>query len=570
MSRPEEYKEFRKNRKAGSGGASVSHGGRSVGQSHSASQSSVVPSRIHKNDTPAEYLAPKHSQVNAVALLDSLKKHPAPPVVTGIVTNGGSKSVALMETLKKTSTSGHSVTGIVSNGGSKSVALMETLKKTSASGPAVTGIVSNGGSKSVALLETLKKPHTGAPHVTGIVSNGGSKSVALMETLKKGSHDSSAAHACAAPGIVSNGGSKSVALLKVLKDRSAENTSTNLIALLKQQLEVTDEDGMSSLDAQTAAVTLSNGTGRAALMQAAGFDSDADLTASLLPAADRSLLEHNPLMGVISYHAVETTTATHSEAKSATPSSAEPTKRIAINKEATQRVVKHQLNSNAPIVSDTQLRSKTAPAVANEANARSITQILQGAKKGTAPADLGAPSPLTVVHSSTEVPVKEAVKPKQSIAAILANAKKVLASKQSAATSEGSSAEPKLPVAENKPAAQVAEAEVHSISHILSKAKKHSELEQTPAPASATRSISSILSNAKRVPTSSETAEAAPQSSNIASILSLAKRVPAAVNVDEVGVAETVSAPVVEVKKKINSLVPTKVMLTKSAAPKYN
>jgi hypothetical protein len=503
--------------------------------------------------------------VKADALLGSLKK-PASVVsgVTGIVTNGGSKSVALMETLKKTNASGQNLSGIVTNGGSKSVALMETLKKTSVSGPTVTGIVTNGGSKSVALMESLKKANTGAHD--GIVSNGGSKSVALMETLKKAPHDSSAA---IAPGIVSNGGSKSVALLKVLKDRSAENTSTNLIALLKQQLEVTDEDGMISLDAQTAAVTLSNGTGRTTLMQAAGFDLDADLTTSLLPAADRSLLEHNPLMGVISYHAAETTAVTHPEAKAAV-TLAEPTKRIAINKEATQRVVKHQLNSNAPVGQDTSLRSKTAPVATVKSHEvvkedkKSITQILQGAKKGAVPIDHAVPPPLIAVHAATDAsPAKEGIganKPKQSVAAILANAKKVLASKQNASSSADPSVEAKSAVVESKPVA-----EAHNISHILSNAKKHSELEHSST-SSQPRSISNILSNAKRV---SVSVDAAPQSSSISSILSSAKRVPAG-NLDAIGAAPTTETVpvVVEVKKKINSLVPTKVMLTKSAAPK--
>ncbi len=138
-------------------------------------------------------------------------------------------------------------------------------------------------------------------------------------------------------------------------------------------------------------------------------------------------------------------------------------------------------------------------------------------------------NPLPAVESKAKVVT---AKPTKSIAALLANAKKVLATKSATAAAE--KAEEPPAASPHQESASSAVAGGRSITDLLSNAKRTNQMPVDPEPAqpqAATRSITDILSSAKKaVPPA---AEEKPASRSIADILSGAKKAAPPAAVDE-------------------------------------
>ena len=219
------------------------------------------------------------------------------------------------------------------------------------------------------------------PNVTEVDgSNAGHK---LLKVLQK-VHKQQTADGAAAPPAVPVAGSGDIPAL----------SQSNKIAILKKKIGIPDKPaavpvGVDAVEKAGAASSASNGTGVNILAEAAGYSiADMASTQSLLPSAASLLSSHNLMMGVISYQAQQatglnksslttapnqppvTTAAPAAAVSSAAPATTAPAvlrkpavqstahsgpTKMVLNKDATRRIVAHELapnSSTAPVVPD--------------------------------------------------------------------------------------------------------------------------------------------------------------------------------------------------------------------------
>jgi hypothetical protein len=286
------------------------------------------------------------------------------------------------------------------------------------------------------------------------------------------------------------------------------------VTILKKKIGVVDKPTMTA-----SAAPASNGTGKNILAEAAGF-SAADLgsDASLLPAYE-TLQQHALMAGVISYQAQQAT-ALHKSSLTAAPvlpppphvghhaagahgvhpphpptaqhgGAHQPQQKLVLNKDATRRIVTHELKPNASVDA---AHKPTAGAEKKPATAKKTAHATAQDATTTAAVDAGTTAPAQEV---TAAPA-DGTTPATTGAALLAKLKKH--APKNAATAAGTEGH-KAPAAET--AANKADTHAHSAPHAD---KAH----PTPAPhaVSATGAhtttgkpltMAEKLANAKRV-----------------------------------------------------------------------
>ena len=287
-------------------------------------------------------------------------------------------------------------------------------------------------------------------------------------------------------------------LLKALQKEDKDKQPASVIspaskvAILKKKIGIPDQPASSS----ASAAPVSNGTGVNILAEAAGFSvADIGKDETLLPSSF-SLLPHHPMMGVISYQAQQAsglnksslTTApvlptppsaaaagaSHSvhpphapprvlgakhtspqkqrPATAAAPSTQhQPTSKLVLNKEATRRIVTHELKPNGPtthagvekkkaVDGDVHAAPEHSGAVPHAKVASGATLLATMKKnqdkkpvsdaKPSTPSEAAPPAATATSTDATATPAATAVTAPLTMAEKLANAKKAMKEKQ--------------------------------------------------------------------------------------------------------------------------------------------
>ena len=281
------------------------------------------------------------------------------------------------------------------------------------------------------------------------------------------------------------------ALQKEDKDKQPASvvSPASKVAILKKKIGIPDQPASSS----ASAAPVSNGTGVNILAEAAGFSvSDIGKDETLLPSSF-SLLPHHPMMGVISYQAQQASALNKSSLTTAptlpTPPSAaaasashavhpphappkvlgtkhaspqkqrpataaaqhQPTSKLVLNKEATHRIVKHELKPNGPTTHAGVEKKKAADgdvhATPEHSGAVPHAKVATGATllatmkknqdkkpvsdaKPSTPAEAATPAATATSTDATATPAAAAVTAPLTMTEKLANAKKAMKEKQ--------------------------------------------------------------------------------------------------------------------------------------------
>jgi hypothetical protein len=483
-------------------------------------------------------------------------------------------------------------------------------------------------------------PEAHKPAITQAHASAGQK---LLKALQK--EDKAAAPAAAATPVVST------------------MSPASKVSILKKKIGVVDHPATTATASVTSAAPsaaakepaepVSNGSGVSILAEAAGYSAaDIGNELTLLPSS-MSMLQNSAMSGVISYQAQQavamhksslttapvlpapaphhaagvhppappvshTKTAAHDKQGLPHP----PAQKLVLNKDATRRIVQHELKPNqatepahvkpaasahAPAVHAE--KPKTAPA----ASAALLATMKQNAKKPAAAAASEAkPAATAAVESAApaavvDTPAAPAAAPAKplTMAEKLANAKKAMKEKQeqmlhmknqeihtAAATHHASVAHTTTPAAASAPAAEPVRVKEHakpdtgkpavSIVSILTKAKAAKEATPAAAPIEAETvsaptaapsaaavgvSITERLLNAKKAAPAAASAPAPAAASDTAAPPASDIPVPAAppsTPSAPTGDSKTGTSPGGAKKKVVSNLVPSKLMISKA------
>ena len=270
--------------------------------------------------------------------------------------------------------------------------------------------------------------HVHKPIVSQSTTNAGHK---LLKALQKGDGKTGSSSGVASSAAAGN-----------------QITPASKVSILKKKIGIVDQPVAAT---SSSSEPLSNGTGRNILAEAAGFSNEEiDMVDALLPSF-AALQQHALMAGVISYQAQQAT-ALHKSSLTSAPMLPTPTPvikgkqstvqppppptvqhgKLALNKDATRRIIAHELKPNNIVTSHT-VHDKTVVAKSKpNASATAMTSTHSEPPASTKlPAKKSSAIPVADAVSAPHeaVPVHAPIKT-MTMAEKLANAKKAMKEKQ--------------------------------------------------------------------------------------------------------------------------------------------